>query len=116
MPLSATLMHALACANCQHRAEQVDAAIGGAQGPAKIVKVTLMRPFHGNLLVKGERLVRYEVNAVMALPVFRSLRVNGLRNGCRLLASWLARGDHNVHGDVVHYPRPHSQCWRRWRL
>ena len=37
----------------------------GAQGSPKIVNVTLMRPIHGKPLVKGERLVRYEVYAVM---------------------------------------------------
>ena len=35
------------------------------KAPPKIEEVTLMRPFHGNLFVKGERLVRLEVNAVM---------------------------------------------------
>ena len=38
-------------------------ALGTA--PSKIGEVTLMCPIHGNLLVKGERLVRYEVNAVI---------------------------------------------------
>ncbi len=32
-------------------------------GSAKIREVTLMRPIHG---MKGERLVNYEVNAVMS--------------------------------------------------
>jgi len=37
--------------------------------PQKYSNVTLMRPFSRQPLVKGERLVRHEVNAVMHLGV-----------------------------------------------